>query len=48
MKSLVTLLPAIALIMTFTLLSGCNTIEGVGRDISYGASTVGGWVGANG
>ncbi|NBO21447.1 MAG: entericidin [Rhodobacteraceae bacterium] len=48
MKNIVVLLPALALIMTFTLLSGCNTIDGVGRDISYGASTVGGWVGAKG
>jgi predicted small secreted protein len=26
-------------------LSGCNTISGVGQDISGGASTVSGWMG---
>ena len=25
--------------------AGCNTVEGVGMDISSGARTVGGWVG---
>lgn len=24
-------------------LSGCNTVEGIGRDISSGANTVRGW-----
>jgi predicted small secreted protein len=26
-------------------LVGCNTVDGVGRDISTGASKVGGWFG---
>jgi predicted small secreted protein len=29
------------------LLAGCNTVEGVGMDISSGARTVGGWVGGS-
>ncbi len=29
-------------------LAGCATVEGVGRDISGGARTVGGWFGAGG
>ena len=29
-------------------LAGCATVEGVGRDISGGARTVGGWLGAGG
>jgi predicted small secreted protein len=28
---------------TLALLSGCATVEGVGRDISAGANRVGGW-----
>ncbi len=29
-------------------LSGCNTVAGIGQDISGGAETVGGWIGAGG
>jgi predicted small secreted protein len=29
-------------------LAGCATVEGAGRDISNGARTVGGWLGAGG
>mgnify|MGYP000036992075 CR=1 FL=1 len=29
-------------------LSGCATVEGFGRDVSSGARTVGGWIGADG
>jgi predicted small secreted protein len=36
------LLLAAALILA---LAGCNTVEGVGMDISSGARTVGGWFG---
>ncbi|WP_210114908.1 entericidin [Pseudotabrizicola sediminis] len=28
-----------------TLLTGCATVEGIGRDISGGANRVAGWVG---
>lgn len=37
------LLPAA--LVALALLGGCNTVEGVGMDISSGARTVGGWVG---
>lgn len=29
--------------LALTLLGGCNTVEGVGRDISGGANVVRGW-----
>lgn len=29
----------------FGLLAGCNTVSGVGQDISAGANTVSGWMG---
>lgn len=29
-------------------LAGCNTVAGLGQDISTGAQTVGGWIGAGG
>ena len=33
----------IALALILGALAGCNTVEGVGMDISSGARTVGGW-----
>lgn len=41
MKKTLLLIAALALV-------GCGTVEGVGRDISSGARTVGGWMGADG
>ena len=35
----------IALIVLLALAAGCNTVEGVGMDISASARTVGGWFG---
>jgi predicted small secreted protein len=34
---------ALWIAVTVTLLAGCNTVEGVGRDISGGANVVRGW-----
>lgn len=34
------------LAIALTLLAGCNTVEGVGRDISGGANVVRGWFGS--
>ncbi|MBN2630886.1 MAG: entericidin [Rhodobacteraceae bacterium] len=36
--------PLIAVLTAFLALSGCATIEGVGRDISGGANRVSGWL----
>ena len=36
---------SIALAVAVVVLAGCNTVEGVGMDISGAARTVGGWVG---
>lgn len=33
------------IIMALTLLAGCNTVAGVGQDVSSGAHTVQGWFG---
>ncbi|MDP4893690.1 entericidin [Cypionkella sp.] len=33
----------IILLAVFTALAGCNTISGMGQDISGGANRVGGW-----
>ncbi len=38
-------LARVALGVLIALLAACNTVEGVGMDISSGARTVGGWVG---
>ena len=35
--------PAVALVVTVAVLAGCNTVEGVGMDISGAARAVGGW-----
>ena len=35
----------VALAVAVALVSGCNTVEGVGMDISGAARTVGGWFG---
>ena len=35
----------VALVVAVTLMAGCNTVEGVGMDISSAARTVGGWFG---
>lgn len=35
------------LVMAVAVLAGCNTVEGVGMDISGAARTVGGWVGGH-
>ncbi len=32
-----------AVLLCLTLLTACNTVEGVGRDISGGATVVRGW-----
>lgn len=34
---------AMILLAVLTVLSGCGTIDGMGRDISGGAQRVGGW-----
>tara|TARA_R110002072_G_scaffold300166_1_gene477056 strand:+ start:2344 stop:2472 length:129 start_codon:yes stop_codon:yes gene_type:complete len=34
-----------ALLLATLAVSGCNTVEGVGRDISGGANVVRGWFG---
>lgn len=34
-----------ALIAALALLAGCNTVSGVGQDISSGANVVAGWIG---
>lgn len=39
------LLVLIAALGALAALTGCNTVEGVGMDISSGARTVGGWFG---
>jgi predicted small secreted protein len=33
----------ILILLAFAALSACNTVDGVGRDISGGAQRVGGW-----
>lgn len=33
------------LILTLASLAGCNTVDGIGRDISGGANRVAGWLG---
>ncbi len=33
----------LSLALSFGALAGCNTVEGVGMDISASARTVGGW-----
>ncbi|WP_091297251.1 entericidin [Gemmobacter aquatilis] len=33
------------MIATLAALAGCNTVDGVGRDISGGANQVAGWLG---
>lgn len=38
----------IAAFIALLALSACNTVEGIGEDISSGADTVGGWIGAEG
>ncbi|MGY6409959.1 MAG: entericidin EcnA/B family protein [Alkalilacustris sp.] len=38
---------ALALTLTAGAVAGCNTVEGVGMDISSGARTVGGWFSGN-
>ena len=35
----------IALIAVLTALAGCNTVSGIGQDISGGANRVAGWLG---
>lgn len=35
---------SIALALALAVVAGCNTVEGVGMDISGGARTVGGWL----
>ncbi|WP_201155494.1 lipoprotein [Rhodobaculum claviforme] len=35
---------SIALAVAVAMLAGCNTVEGVGMDISGTARTVGGWL----
>ncbi len=42
-----TLGASLALVLALTAPTGCNTVEGVGMDISTGARTVGGWFGGN-
>lgn len=37
---------ALCIGLSLTLLAGCNTVEGVGRDISGGANVVRGWFGS--
>jgi predicted small secreted protein len=48
MKNKVRTMKTLILIAALTALSACATVEGAGRDISAGASTVGGWLGAGG
>ncbi len=36
--------PALLLALALSVLGACNTIEGVGQDISGGANVVQGWV----
>jgi predicted small secreted protein len=38
---------AVIVAALLALLTGCNTVEGVGLDIAGGARTVGGWLGGN-
>ncbi|NBZ86113.1 entericidin [Stagnihabitans tardus] len=33
------------ILAVLTALAGCNTVSGVGQDISAGANTVSGWMG---
>lgn len=35
----------LALIAVLAALTGCNTVSGVGQDISSGANAVAGWIG---
>ena len=35
----------VMLLAAIAALAGCNTVDGVGMDISSGARTVGGWFG---
>lgn len=37
--------PLIAALAALVILTGCATIDGVGRDISGGANRVAGWLG---
>ncbi|WP_151717516.1 entericidin [Gemmobacter serpentinus] len=37
--------PLILAAALLALLAGCNTVDGVGRDISGGANRVAGWIG---
>lgn len=37
--------PLILTAALLALLAGCNTVDGVGRDISGGANRVAGWIG---
>lgn len=36
------------LVALVALVAGCNTVAGVGQDISSGANRVGGWLGGGG
>ena len=38
-------LRTLLLILSLSALAGCNTVDGVGRDISGGANRVAGWLG---
>lgn len=38
----------VLLVLAALALTGCATVEGVGRDVSGAARTVGGWMGAGG
>lgn len=33
----------LAAVIALTVLAGCNTVDGIGRDISGGANRVAGW-----
>jgi len=33
----------VGMIVAFLALAGCNTVAGVGEDVTAGAQTVGGW-----
>ena len=35
----------LAVLMVLAVLAGCNTVSGVGQDISSGANRVSGWLG---
>jgi predicted small secreted protein len=38
----------IAALIALLALAACNTVEGIGEDISSGADTVGSWMGGEG